>query len=260
MPAAAPAHLSSPDSQIEIWAAEPLSLLAAQSCLQVLDDHDRTEMGRITSTSQRDAATAARVLLRLALARAAHHTVSASEWRFCRSTTDKPSIAKGLPQLQFSVAHCPSAVVVAVSAGLQVGIDVESIDQIMSDGVAHTFFSQAERNRLARLRAAQKARESLRLWTLKEAFTKLTGSGLSSDFASIEFSLAPALLRDGHQGARHLSTYFETLHFVTAWDLCLVSLAVGAAKPEALRGEIQLTSLSDDEDAERATLVPTISV
>ncbi|HEY5225285.1 MAG TPA: 4'-phosphopantetheinyl transferase superfamily protein [Methylovirgula sp.] len=259
MTAPAEANLSAPSNQIEVWAAAPQSLLAARSCLQILDDHDLAEMGQITITSQRDAATAARVLLRLALSRASHYAIAASEWRFCRSAKGKPSLAMDLPQLHFSVAHCPSAVVVAVSAGLQVGIDVESIDQIMSDGVAQTVFSQLERNKLARLRAAQRARESLRLWTLKEAFTKLTGSGLSSDFASIEFSLAPTLLRDG-QRARRLSTYFETLHFATATDLSLVSLAVGAAKPEALCGEIRLISLSGDDAAERAALTPAISI
>jgi 4'-phosphopantetheinyl transferase len=260
MPAPVAARINSASSQIEIWAAAPQSLLAARSCLLVLDDDDRAELGQITATSQRDAATAARVLLRLALSRASHYAVSASRWRFRRSANNKPTVATGLPRFQFSVAHCASAVVVAVSSGLRVGIDVESIDQTMSDGVTQEFFSQVERNKLARLRSAQRARESLRLWTLKEAFTKLTGSGLSSDFASIEFSLAPAQLRDARQSVQPLSTYFETLHFATAADLCLVSLAVGAAEPEALRGEIQLTSLSDDDGTERDVLIPAISV
>jgi 4'-phosphopantetheinyl transferase len=244
--------------QVHVWTASPRSILNARSCLQLLSEEDRVELGQISSTSVREASTAAKILLRLALSRASNRAISAADWHFRRDGDGKPIVGDGQPQIHFSVSHCSSAVAVAVSPTLRVGIDVESVDQVLSEGVAHTFFSQFERNNLSRLRSTQRERETLRLWTLKEAFSKLIGTGLSNNFDAIEFSLSPTTLHHGERNSEIRSTYFEALHIASSNDFCLATLAVGADTAVHLCGEVQVISLAD-QSMELVTPRPSVS-
>ncbi len=87
----------------------------------------------------------------------------------------------GQPQLEagpcFSISHCRHAIAVAVS-DRPVGIDVESIRPLRSELVAKTM-NTAEQTLIAA--SSQPDRTFTRLWTCKEAFLKLRGTGIIAD-------------------------------------------------------------------------------
>jgi 4'-phosphopantetheinyl transferase len=94
--------------------------------------------------------------------------------------------------LDFNMARSGGLAVVAVTAGLPVGIDVERVRAGVADAsVAEHFFSPDELAALRRLPGAARDRAFLACWTRKEAFLKGRGSGVSVPLDAFCVSLAP---------------------------------------------------------------------
>jgi 4'-phosphopantetheinyl transferase superfamily len=138
--------------------------------------------------------------------------------------------------------------VVAASVSLNLGIDVELIDQDVPEGTLSGFCHPQERAVLQRLRPDQKAREFIRFWTEKEAYTKLLGSGHSIEFSSIRSlhgGLASSSERDvearldaGPETGSAIR--FESFFVSEGSALYHVSLAVDAPRPRIGVIDIQL--------------------
>jgi phosphopantetheinyl transferase len=231
---------------VEIWTASARSLLKAHSCLQVLDDSDRTEIGAITNIDSLESALAARVLLRLALSRASNQRVAPASWRFARLESGKLEIAEGLPQIRFSISHCDALVGVVASSTLDVGLDIESVDSPISPAVRDSFLTYQERRRLAGLGGMQGLRGAIRIWTLKEAFSKLLGFGFASEFQEMDFRIFPEPELISEQSFSATPAHFESLYIDARNDLCLATLAVGA-QSQPITGEIRFLNLIEDE-------------
>ncbi|WP_244670093.1 4'-phosphopantetheinyl transferase family protein [Coxiella endosymbiont of Amblyomma nuttalli] len=82
--------------------------------------------------------------------------------------------------LQFNLSHSHSIALYAVAWDQEVGIDIEYMRKdIHIDKIAERFFSMEESTDLRKLPAEEQLAEFYRLWTLKEAYVKVTGRGLS---------------------------------------------------------------------------------
>lgn len=92
----------------------------------------------------------------------------------------KPSIV-GHPEIYFNLSHCRHAVVCAIS-DKPVGIDVESIRKYRENLVQHTM-NEAECRQIASAERPDVA--FIRLWTMKEATLKLTGTGIRTDMKTV---------------------------------------------------------------------------
>ena len=92
----------------------------------------------------------------------------------------KPSIV-GHPEIFFNLSHCKEAVACVVS-DRPVGIDVESIREYKESLARYTMNA----DELALIESADCPAEAfIRLWTMKEATLKLSGTGISSDMKSV---------------------------------------------------------------------------
>jgi 4'-phosphopantetheinyl transferase len=241
---------------IDIWAAHPDSLLRAHSCLKLLTEDDWASLRQIKHSAIRHSATAARVLLRLGLSRAVDREVSPSDWTFERTELDRPVVSKGLPRVNFSVAHVDELSVVAVSQRLEVGIDVESVDQNVSESVMAGFSHADEHSAVRDLLPRQKVREFLRFWTLKEAYTKMLGVGQSLDFDTIKFVLDPlALQASGDVARQAMPPQFESFYIPVDHGLFHVSLAIEHPEQRAATTEVQIISLAKPKGIGGATHV-----
>jgi phosphopantetheinyl transferase len=98
------------------------------------------------------------------------------------TATGKPHLIRlaGWPDLRFSLAHSGEIALVAVTTGVEVGVDVEQVRE-MPDAirVAARFLGADVASGLAA--AEPKARPALllRAWTRVEACVKMTGAGLT---------------------------------------------------------------------------------
>ena len=110
---------------------------------------------------------------------------------FERGPGGKPRLV-GLRGPRFSLSHSDGLGLVAVSAGREVGVDVERVRGVSAVAdLARTCFSPAERSALAAVRAPLRLRAFFAGWTRKEAFLKAVGAGLSRPLDSFDVALAP---------------------------------------------------------------------
>ena len=87
----------------------------------------------------------------------------------------------GHPEIFFNLSHCKEAAVCVVS-DQPVGIDVESIRAYKESLVNYTMNDEE----IAQIKSAEDpAAFFIRLWTMKEATTKLIGTGISNDLKSV---------------------------------------------------------------------------
>jgi 4'-phosphopantetheinyl transferase len=111
----------------------------------------------------------------------------------------KPALAGTTSgQTMFNLSHSGDIVVIAITAGRDLGVDVEAIRPISdADAIARRHFAPAERARLATAAARDRDQAFLRLWTRKEAYVKAVGGGLSIPLDSFDVSAPDSCVRSG---------------------------------------------------------------
>ncbi|MEQ1948739.1 MAG: 4'-phosphopantetheinyl transferase superfamily protein [Bryobacteraceae bacterium] len=134
-------------------------------------------------------------------------------------------------RIDFSLSHARGCVACALGQDLDVGVDVDVLDESFEIAQFSGVFSSAEFDELRAL-GSSKARVErfLTLWTLKEAYSKATGQGLSNPFYDLSFSVSEC-------GTVTIRTPNETGTGRDRWHFALASptqnhrLAVAARAP-----------------------------
>jgi 4'-phosphopantetheinyl transferase len=112
---------------------------------------------------------------------------------------------RGLDQIDVSLTHTDDLIAVGVSRNGRIGVDAEPAGRTMSfDLMQEHVCTPAERVGLERLPEAERSAGLLRLWTLKEAYTKALGQGLRLGFSEFGFGIGSGglLAPDGTPAAR----------------------------------------------------------
>lgn len=175
----------------------------APDIIHILSSRERRKYFRIRSEKDRLRFLFARYLLRQALSAMLDKDVAPEKWSFSSTGSGKPVIAggMGLPSLYFNLSYAGRLVTVAVSATWMVGVDIEQVP-CRNDVEIDVALSAGERERLYGLPPADRLRTGLRIWTIKEAYAKLLGRGLTLDFSALEVGLSPVRLLRDEQGQR----------------------------------------------------------
>jgi len=110
----------------------------------------------------------------------------------------KPRLAGGERRLGFNVSHCGDLALICISAGGEVGVDLEALRPVPSAvEIARRRFSAAEaryveqgrRTSSDNGRPSEVDRRFLRCWTRKEAIVKAIGAGLDFDLRGFSVPL-----------------------------------------------------------------------
>lgn len=169
----------------------------AMRAIAVLSPDERARAARFVFERDRVSYIAAHILLRQTLSACAD--IPAGQWDLVSTPSGKPVLAAHQAGcgLSFNLSHTEGLVACVVGRGTDVGVDVEVVaSRNVSVEVAERFFSPAE---VAHLRACADGVRDVRfteLWTLKEAYIKAVGTGLSHPLDT--FSVLP----DGPAGFR----------------------------------------------------------
>jgi len=184
--------------------------------------------------------------------------VKPAAWRFDSTSYGKPRVAAGLPKVNFCISHIETMSVIAVSRDMPVGVDIETIAEAPCAKLVAQFCSTRERRRLAQLSGPAQAHAFAKLWELKEAYTKLTGTGLAADFRFLEFGAGPELSTVDCQAHRTRGeTRFESWLTEAPGALYQVAVAVGGTEAAAGRGELVCFAVEDGIDISQSrTLNP----
>lgn len=119
--------------------------------------------------------------------------IKPENWEFKKNNYGKPFIGNSaltLP-LRFNISHTDELIVMAVSLDQDVGVDVEYLPRLgkMLDIASH-FFSPSEVEALFDLPESKQMNRFFDLWTLKEAYIKACGMGLSIPLDHFSYSLS----------------------------------------------------------------------
>lgn len=116
------------------------------------------------------------------------------EIRMRRTDNGKPFLEDS--DIFFNLSHTSELTVVAITQGVEVGVDVEAVQARVDPlAIASRFFHPAERAALKALEPTARLDLFFRIWVRKEAFIKGVGGGLSMgldtfcvypDYAGIE--------------------------------------------------------------------------
>jgi 4'-phosphopantetheinyl transferase len=90
------------------------------------------------------------------------------------------------PDFKFNISHGGNIIAVAFCNDHEVGIDVEAADRAVNLTIAERYFTQSEATFLQKTPLQQRSHAFLRLWTIKEAYLKMIGTGLLQPLNSFE--------------------------------------------------------------------------
>jgi 4'-phosphopantetheinyl transferase len=161
--------LARPDEAAE---PEQRSMLMA-----LLSDEERQRLMRFHFERDRLLFLAAHALLRITLSR--HASIQPYAWRFHTSSHGRPEIAEPGSRLRFSLAHTHGLAACAIVLDRDIGLDVEYLASGPPLDVVERFFLPREQFEILNASSDVRARRFLERWTLKEAYVKARGLGLS---------------------------------------------------------------------------------
>jgi 4'-phosphopantetheinyl transferase len=179
-----------PEGTVEVWLLT-VPRWPVDVGLDLLDLHERARWGRFRFEEDRRLYGAAHALLRIALSH--YSAVDPRDWRFAAGPYGRPELTGALATLglRFNLSHTRGLAACAVTRNHTVGIDVEllrnSIDFL---AIAQMHFTGYECAQIAAAPTALKPEIFFSIWTLKEAYIKARGFGLSLPLKSFSVNVA----------------------------------------------------------------------
>jgi 4'-phosphopantetheinyl transferase len=197
--------------QIDVWyrITERLSDAEVERAFELLSLDERARFDRFVIRRDRRDFAAAHALLRSALA--THSGLLPSSLIFLNDCRGKPFLASGQPKYEFNIAHTTGLVACALTKTGNVGIDVESVDRVVnSEEIALRYFSEREVLALRECKGVEHRTRFIELWTLKEAYLKAIGTGLSDRLNDFSFELigSSGLRFNSLSGTGHANWHF----------------------------------------------------
>jgi 4'-phosphopantetheinyl transferase len=178
------------EEPLDLWCAYPEDAsteAVTERCAILLSEDERAHCERFRFDRHRREYLTTRALVRSALSY--YRPLAPKAWHFESNTHGKPSIHPDCG-LRFNLSNSPGLVVCLISQGAEVGVDAEPYER--AEKIAELgpeIFSPDEIAQLATLHSADKLDRALSLWTLKEAYIKAMGAGLTLPLNTISFLL-----------------------------------------------------------------------
>ena len=203
--------LSIPPDEIHLWLASYEEIADERlhaGYRELLNAEERAQEPRFYFERDRRRYLVTRALVRTVLSRYA--AVRPADWVFETNAYGRPEAANPAARelgLAFNISHTHSLIVLAVTAGRELGVDVENVRaREVSIGVADRYFAPQEVSVLNAVPAEEQQYRFFEYWTFKESYIKARGMGLSlpldkfsfqyPDAQAVEIAIDPELADD----------------------------------------------------------------
>lgn len=185
-------RLTLAEGQVHIWLVDPTAistseLLERYHQLMTADENAKWQRYKFEKDKHQHLVT--RALIRDTLSRY-EPQVAPADWRFEQNPHGKPAIANALRQpLYFNLSHTQNLAALAVTRSGTVGIDVEKIKPMEQvRGLAERCFVEDEVSFVFAGEKNSLLWRFFKLWTLKEAYIKARGCGMSLSLHAVRFA------------------------------------------------------------------------
>ncbi|MCE9671374.1 4'-phosphopantetheinyl transferase superfamily protein [Myxococcus stipitatus] len=180
--------------EVHVWIVEPERIAAPrllEAYLGLLDDKERERQRRFRFERHQRQYLVSHALVRLTLSRYA--PVDPATWAFSTNAYGRPEIQGTWgARLRFNLSHTDGMALVAVALDDELGADVEDAERAGDTvEIADHFFAPTEVTALRALPQGAQRERFFEYWTLKEAYIKARGAGLSLPLDQFAFHLEP---------------------------------------------------------------------
>ena len=190
-----PSHpdMKLPRDEIHLWFAFPEEIrdeALLTEYLEFLTPEEKARQKRFYFERHRHQYLITRAMVRTILSRYAHP--APQEWRFGTNPYGRPEIElpREFPFPNFNLSHTEGIIACALVWGDDIGVDIENTKRReINPAVADRFFSPDEVRCLNDLPPSRKKRRFFEFWTLKEAYIKARGMGLSIPLDRFSFQV-----------------------------------------------------------------------
>jgi 4'-phosphopantetheinyl transferase len=183
-----------PPDEVHVWRVEPEEINdpgLLEAYLGLLSSEEREKQRKFHFERHQRQYLVSHALVRLTLSRYA--PVEPRAWTFVTNEYGCPRVqGEGNAWLRFNLSHTDGMAMVAVARDVDVGVDVEdALRRGETVGLADRFFAPSEVKALKALEASRQRERFFEYWTLKEAYIKARGMGLSLPLDQFAFELQP---------------------------------------------------------------------
>ena len=182
------------DNEIHLWSLDPRQISIAHkldSLITLLSKSEVQKVQRYRHPQGQHDALITRLFIRSVLA--LYTEQDAQDLQFAITAHGKPELCNSSLPIRFNLSHSNNLIICAVCLNHDIGCDVESLARkINIESIAKRYFSAHEYQSLQMLSPAAQKTRFFEYWTLKEAFVKATGLGISQGLNSFSFNIAAA--------------------------------------------------------------------
>lgn len=219
------------EHEAHIWLTSPEILsdeVVVERCGELLSAEEKAHLGQIGSARVRRQYLVSRALVRSTLSR--YLPVAPEDWTFETRAGGRPEIVEpSATGLRFNLSHTRGLVACLVTAEIDAGIDLENAARTLDvEGLAGRRFAAEEAAALAACPVGERLRHFFGLWTLKEAYLKACGHGITLPLRSVVVSIT----EEGRLRVRFDPPLEDR---VEDWQLCLFELSSSRLLAVALR-------------------------
>ncbi|NPA94095.1 MAG: 4'-phosphopantetheinyl transferase superfamily protein [Thermodesulfobacteria bacterium] len=185
--------------------------------INLISPDERAQLLDIRNKQRQKSFLWGRALLRKVLNEVAGNECKNRQWYLHTDSYGKPrlQLAEGdCQEISFSISHTHGLVCVAASSQFHVGLDVELIPNENID--IDAALAPEEQDYLETFKGHARTKKTITIWTIKEAYSKLLGKGLSMDFQALVVDLEKNILNSRFlEGLKPIETvnflyeYFE---------------------------------------------------
>ena len=175
--------INSPIIFIHHCILESIPTTILQDCRHTLNQKELSQLQHLKSPKVQNRFLLSRCLLRHLLSK--HADALPHEWQFIKNIHGKPQLAPLQNQkyfagnLHFNLSHSGNWIALAI-ANSSVGLDIQKIKtQTPVLKIAQRFFHELETQKLKSIAKLEQHQFFFQLWTLKEAYLKNLGIGIS---------------------------------------------------------------------------------
>ena len=169
--------------EVHVWHASPEQIAQPERLAQyesLLSAEERERQRRFVRPIDALHYLVAHALVRTALSQYAD--VAPQDWRFDSNKYGRPQVAEpaAARDLQFNLSHTTGLVACGIAWRREIGVDVEDLKRAeLSLNVADRYFSPPEAAELKSQPVERQPERFFEYWTLKEAYIKARGVGMS---------------------------------------------------------------------------------
>ena len=175
-----------------VWIAhvpETFTRSSYVSYMELLNEAEHDRLRKIVHQHRKNEYLTTRALVRTVLSK--YTGCHPRSLCFCSTKQGKPELldAAGATPLRFNLSNTTGLVALIVNLNQSVGVDVEAIRRDISDVSFERWFTPKESSVINASPPSLKQLRFFQFWTLKEAFLKALGTGLTTPLDAFEFEI-----------------------------------------------------------------------